>query len=455
MLNLHESPIDSTLVFSTPFDDSVLIDEKLSKSRRAAENWRPSSIHERFQLLERIYAAIENNRSQINQMVHQETGKPYEVADMETSAALELLQVVCGSRWGSQGHLLSSSVNGRKIYLERVPYGVTVLITAFNTPMPNFAWKVFPSLMAGNSVLLKPSPYTFQTAKLFERILWESGVPQDLFQVVYADNIGTLRLCRGDIDLFSFTGSTEVGTKLSKELSRPVKTILELGGVNAFIVERDADIESAVSSAISSAFSNSGQRCAAGSRLLVHKDIAAPFVEMISVELAKKSYGTSTSTDFGSMISRIAVERFENYLSQCKIIGATVIRLGKAESPSASSAQPAIVLNLKSESNEANCELFSPVMRIFEFENSESAVQIANGTKFGLTSAVWTQDLNRARWYFDRLSVGLVNINGPTHGAEPIIPFGGTKYSGNGSKDAGLTAVDEYSDHKVLTYFYR
>jgi acyl-CoA reductase-like NAD-dependent aldehyde dehydrogenase len=232
------------------------------------------------------------------------------------------------------------------------------------------------------------------------------------------------------------------------------KTVIELGGSNPLVCFADAKISHAAATAKDSAYSNAGQRCASASRVIVENSVQSLFLDEVRKSCSGLLVGASADAQIGTLIDTVSASAFEDYLRECEESGATVERLGTASDPSEATVLPALVTGLDSASELGKKEVFGPVMRVFGFETEAEAIQIANDTEFGLTAAVWSSDLVKAERVVSQIQAGVININGPTHGAEINFPFGGVKNSGNGSRDAGVEAVAAYSDVQVVSTFF-
>jgi len=272
--------------------------------------------------------------------------------------------------------------------------------------------------------------------------------------ILQGDAITGQLLTKGNVDIISFTGSSKSGKEIARDTGDQLKkTILELGGANPFIVFADANLSLAASDAVQSAFSNSGQRCASGSRMLVQELVYNEFLQKFRKSAKNLLVGTEKECDIGTLISPTAAVEFEQYLKACQAAGATVERLGELRGISKSTVLPAIILGLHSTHPLAQLEIFGPATRFFSFTSEASAIGMANCTPLALTAAVWTKDSDVAYRVSILVNSGVLNINGPTHGSEPNMPFGGFGDSGNGTREAGIESLDYYSDLKVISTF--
>jgi aldehyde dehydrogenase (NAD+) len=312
--------------------------------------------------------------------------------------------------------------------------------------------------MAGNSVILKPSPTTALSANLFAEVLWDCGVPQDAFQVIHGEGEIAAAIIEGGVDLVSFTGSYATGVKVVEATARTLaKTIIELGGSNPFIVCADADLDKAAEVAVDSAFSNAGQRCSSASRVIIEDSVYSSFRELFVEKANRLSFGMSPEVDVSTLINPESVAAFEGFLGNVEEAGGSILRLGTAVSEQREGgcvAQPALIEGLGIAHELASEEFFGPATRFFSFTSDDEAAAAANSTEYGLTAAVWSRDIPRAERIVRALEAGVISINGPTHGAEINMPFGGVKNSGNGSRDAGVYSIDQYSDTRVVSTFF-
>jgi alpha-ketoglutaric semialdehyde dehydrogenase len=450
------SPLDDKPLGNFKIGREFEISLAVENSKAAFYGWSNTTFVQRGLILRNACNLLLERSDEICSVVREETGKSLDLARGELEAAVEFGYLMAAHGRLPIGKVLPSSVTGKEVKVTRNPIGVCGLIVSFNTPLPNYAWKIFPSLISGNTAILKPSPFTPYSSWLFAKTLQDAGLPQGVLQVIQGDAQTGQILTKSDIDLVSFTGSNQAGVTLANETSKKtIKTILELGGSNPFIVLEDANIDLAVDFAIQSSFSNAGQRCAAGSRILLHEKVAENFIKVLKLKMKSFSYGTSQTCKIGPLISSDAAKRINRFLEECVEAGAEIHELGFVDGISNSVVAPRIITNLDSDSDLAKQEIFGPVARVVTFSNDDEAIYLANSTPYALTAAIWTESYSRANQLANRVSAGLVNINGPTHGAEPNMPFGGFGASGNGTREAGIECLDYYSDLKIVANFIR
>jgi len=452
------SPLDGSEVVTVPVTLPSDVPAVVASARKAFESWSVTTLESRGRIIRTVAQILESRSEELAKIVRQETGKPLGASLGEIGGAGEMGYLVSSQGRHEMGSLLPSAIPGRQVRVQRMPLGVAALIVTYNAPFPNYAWKAFPALMAGNAAILKPSPATPLSAMVFGEILQEAGVPEGVFQVVHGSGETAAALIDAGVELVSFTGSYPTGQKVVEASARNLaKTVIELGGANPLIVCDDANLSAAVDVVIDSAFSNAGQRCSSASRVIVQDGVYDAFVARLMTAAESMTWGTEPDVLVSTLVDSQSVEAFESYLAQAQSVGATVDRVGAlkgAPAPEACLAQPAIIQGLAIDSESGMAEFFGPATRLFRFSRDEDAIRMANTSEFGLTAAVWSSDIARAERIVEQLEAGVININGPTHGAEINMPFGGVKHSGNGSRDAGIHSIDQYSDIKVVSTFF-
>lgn len=395
--------------------------------------------------------AVESKRDLINRQVIKETGKSLALANSEFDAAISFARQTAYACFSAVGTTINSGVDSKYVSVDRVPLGPAVLISSYNTPLPNLFWKLAPSYLAGNLSLVCPSPYVSGSAAMVLENLFEGGVARD--QISLTD--GAISSSEAAVKspftkLISFTGSNRVGQIISRDsATNHPRLILELGGTNPLIVLSSADLSAAAEAAAISAFSNGGQRCAAGSIVLVQDSVYEEFSKMLRERLSSIDFARSISeinTPLISAESRLAHQGFVDR----EIAGGAKADLLEGLGSSTSS-QPVVMSGFKNPLEACSTEVFSPIMRIVRFDQALDALNFANSLPLRLTSAVWTDRNSNLNLFRERLDFGLINFNGPTFGAEPNFPFGGMGSSGNGSRDAGFNALESYSQSMIWT----
>jgi alpha-ketoglutaric semialdehyde dehydrogenase len=433
------------------------VDAAVSAAAEAQPVWAARTVTERGAILRRVAQLLERDRDAVAEIVSAETGKSPKDARGETDGAAELGYFIAGEGRRFYGKTMPSAVPNRQAMTIRQPLGVAGLIIAANTPIANVAWKVFPALLCGNAAVLKASEDTPQTALAFARLADEAGLPSGVLNVVhgFGEEAGQPLVEDPRVAVVSFTGSTAVGRMIARVAGeRLAKVCLELGGKNPLVVCEDADLERAAEAAALSAFSNAGQRCAAGSRLVVFAAVYDRFRELLLERTAAQRVGPGDEHDFGPVINERQLESMLAAVERAREAGATVIAGGeRLTGPGHDGGfymAPTIVEGVGS-GDEISCtELFGPITTLHRVAGFEEAVETANASPYGLTAAIWTQSIHRAQEFVRLVVAGGVQVNGPTYGFEPHVPFGGEKDSGTGWREPGTEALDVYSDWKTV-----
>jgi aldehyde dehydrogenase (NAD+) len=333
----------------------------------------------------------------------------------------------------------------RTVLTLRQPLGVAGLIMSFNTPLPNFAWKAFPAVFCGNAAVVKPSEHTPASASLFGELALEAGLPDGVLNVVQGTGpeAGAPLVEHEDVDLVSFTGSAATGRWINETAGRRLaKVCLELGGKNALVVCDDANVDNAVRWAIASAFSNAGQRCASASRVVVFDSLYDAFRERLVAE--------ARGLPAEPVISEASLERMLAAVGQAVSDGATVLTGGERLDRAGWHLAPTVLEGVAPEAEISCTELFGPVTILYRVRGLEEAIALVNDSPYGLTSSIHTASVHRAMRFAEKVQAGVVVVNGGTHGSEPHMGFGGVKQSGTGWREAGVEALDVYSDWKTV-----
>jgi aldehyde dehydrogenase (NAD+) len=451
LINGREAPAASGATFEKlrPTDGSFLcavarsgaedVGAAVAAACAAQPEWAARTPVERGQLLRELAFALQARREEAAHLVVEETGKAEQLALGEVDAAVEMAFFVAGEGRRLYGRTTTSSMPNRTVMATRRPVGVAALIVSFNTPLPNYAWKAFPAVFCGNAAVLKPSEHTPTSAAFFGRLCQEF-LPPGVLNVVHGigGEVGPPLVEHDDVDLVSFTGSAETGRWINERAARRLaKVVLELGGKNALVVCDDADLDRAVAWALASAFSNAGQRCAAASRLVVFDDVYDEFRERL-VEGAR-------TCEAGPLISEESLQRIRTALDGADVVagGARVDRAGWW-------LEPTIVEDVSADAELSCRELFGPVTILYRVGDLAEAIALVNDSPYGLTSAIHTASLHRALRFAEEVDAGVVVVNGGTHGSEPHMGFGGVKQSGTGWREAGVEALDVYTEWKYV-----
>ena len=438
-------PADGTLLCLAARSDADDVDSAVLAARQAQPGWAERTPVERGDLMREVALALRERREELSAVVVEETGKSMALALGETDAAVEMGFFIAGEGRRSYGRTMPANVANRTVLTVRRPVGVAGLIASFNTPLPNLAWKVFPALFCGNTAVFKPSEHAPASAHLFAIVCCEAGLPPGVLNVVQGLGIeaGVALVKHPDVDLVSFTGSAATGRWVAEAAGRRLaKVCLELGGKNALVVCDDADLDDAVRWTIASAFSNAGQRCAAGSRVVVFDAVYEEFRDRLAV--AAHELGPEL------VVSAESRDRILAAISGAVADGATVVAGGTSGPGAGYEIAPTVLENVQTSADISSTELFGPVTVLHRVAGLAEAIDLVNDTPYGLTAAIHTASLHRAMRFAEQAEVGVVVVNGGTHGSEPHMGFGGVKQSGNGWKEAGMEALEVYSDVRYV-----
>jgi acyl-CoA reductase-like NAD-dependent aldehyde dehydrogenase len=426
-------------------------------ARRSQPGWAALTVVKRGDILRQIALLMRERREAIASLVARETGKSKKDALGETDAAIEMGFFVAGEGRRFYGQTTTSAVPNKSAMVVRQPLGVAGLIIAANTPIANVAWKAFPALLCGNAAILKAAEDTPLSAWAFGVLAREAGVPDGVYTTLHGlgPEAGAPLVEHPDVAVISFTGSCEVGRWIAETAGRRLaKTCLELGGKNPLIVCDDADLKNAVTWAIGSAFSNAGQRCAAGSRLIVFDAVYDRFKSMLLEATGRLKVGTGDADDYGPVINEEQMRSMLAAVERARAAGASVIsgghRLTGGGYGEGFFVAPTILEHVGANDEISRSELFGPITCLYRVSGFDEAIALANDSPFGLTASIHTQNVNRAMTFLGRIQAGVAVVNGGTYGSEPHMPFGGLRQSGNGWREAGTQALDVYSDLKTI-----
>lgn len=447
------SPHDGTRIGRLARSAGADVEAAVAAARAAQAGWAATPGVRRGEILHAVANLIEAGREELAALVALEAGKRKADALGEVGAAVQCARFFAGEGQRLYGRTTTSGTADRWAMTVRKPCGVAALITAANTPAPNFAWKVFPALICGNGVVLKPAEDTPASAWFMARACEQAGLPKGVLNVVHGlgAEVGPALTGHAGVDVISFTGSTRVGREIAESAGRSLtKVSLELGGKNALIVCDDADLDNAAHWARLAAFSNAGQRCAAGSRILVFDAVYDEFAAKLVAATRALKLGVSEDCDLGPVINRRQLDNMAGAVARAVAAGARVLAGGAPATEAGLEAgcymQPTLLEGLKPEDEASDCELFGPIAALYRVAGFEEAIALANRSSYGLTAAIHTRDVDRALLFADRIQAGVAVVNAGTHGSEAHMPFGGVKASGNGTREPGTEALDVYSE---------
>jgi aldehyde dehydrogenase (NAD+) len=439
------------------------VDEAVRAAKKAFAGWRLVPAPKRGEILYRVGELLRQRKEEIAGIMTREMGKILKETRGDVQEGIDTAFYVAGEGRRLFGETTPSELPNKFAMSVRTPVGVCALITPWNFPMAIPTWKLFPALLCGNAVVLKPAEDTPHTAvKLFE-ILAEAGLPSGVVNLVHGrgEEVGAALVRHRDVQLVSFTGSAAVGREIASVCGQNLKRVsLELGGKNAQIVMEDADLNLALEGALWGAFGTTGQRCTATSRLILHRDIKQKLTDMLvaSAEKIKIGEGLDESVDMGPLINAPAREKVHRYVQIGKEEGARLLAGGSIYEEGkwidGYFYRPTIFDQVSPSMRIAQEEIFGPVLSIIEVKSFEEAIEVLNGTTYGLSSSIYTRNVERAFRAMRDIEAGITYINGPTIGAEVHLPFGGVKDTGNGHREAGTTVYDIFSEWKSIYVDY-
>ena len=434
---------------------SADVDCAIAAAHAAQPAWADTPPVRRGEILRAVAAAMEARRDDLAGVVALETGKSFKDALGETGGAIALAHFYAGEGQRLYGRTTTSGTRNRQAMTVREPMGVAGLIVAANTPIANVAWKLFPALICGNAAVLKAAEDTPATAWLMHQIAKNAGLPDGLFNVVqgFGKEAGAPLVASDRVAVVSFTGSSAVGREVAAVAGRRLAKIsLELGGKNPLVVCDDADLENAATWVLLSAFSNAGQRCASGTRVIVFEAIYERFRDLLVGRASRLRVGPGDTDDFGPVINEEQLNNMLAALDRARAGGARVLtggtRLTDAAHRGGFYLGPTLVENIAAADDLSTVELFGPIACLYRVKGFDEALTLANDSPYGLTACIHTRNVHRAMLFTRKVSAGVAVVNGGTFGSEPHMPFGGVKQSGNGSREPGTEALDLYSNLK-------
>ena len=412
--------------------------------------------HDRYRILHRAAALIAGRTEEISDLISAECGICKKDSLYEVGRACDVFVFAGNAALADDGQIFSCDLSPhgkqRKVYTMREPLlGVIAAITPFNHPLNQVAHKVAPAIATNNRMVLKPTEKTPLTALLLADLLYEAGLPPEMFSVVTGDprEIADEMLTNADVDLITFTGGVGVGKYIAAKAVYK-RQVLELGGNDPLIVLEDADLDEASTLAAAGSYRNSGQRCTAIKRMLVHEAVAERFVELLVAKTKAWTYGDpmDTRVDMGTVIDEAAAMSFEQKVNEAVALGATLlhgnVRRGALYAPT-------VVDRVRPEMPLVKYETFGPISPVIRFKDVDEAIRIANGTAYGLSSAVCTNRLDYVTKLVAELNVGTVNVREVPGYRLELTPFGGIKDSGLGYKEGVQEAMKSFTNTKTYS----
>jgi len=439
------------------------VDAAVDAASRAFAKWRLVPAPRRAEIVYRAAEMLFERKEDYSRDMTREMGKVLKETRGDVQEAVDTAYYMAGEGRRLFGPTTPSELPNKFAMAVRNPIGVCGMIAPWNFPMAIPSWKLLPAIVCGNTCVIKPAQDTPLSTFNLVRVLVDAGLPKGVINIVtgFGPDAGAPLLEHPDVRAISFTGSSAVGRTVGTTAAKSFKHCsLELGGKNPMIVLDDANLDLAIEGGLWGAFGTTGQRCTATSRIIVQKDVYGEFVDRY-VERAKKlkvGNGLDETIDMGPAVNERQLLSDLNYVEVGKSEGAKIKcggnRLDSGDYKYGWFMEPTVFTDVDPKMRIAQEEIFGPVVSIIPCENLEDAIEIANGIEYGLSSALYTKNVNKAFSAMRDLHAGITYINAPTIGAEVHLPFGGVKATGNGHREGGIGAIDFYSEWKAVYVDY-
>ncbi len=431
----------------------------IDAARLAYERWRLVPAPRRAELLFRAAQLVADRKESLARDMTREMGKVLDETRGDVQEAIDMTFFMAGEGRRQYGQTVPSELRDKFAMSIRQPVGVAAIITPWNFPMAIPSWKIVPALVCGNTVVFKPATLTPLSALNFVRILEEAGIPRGVVNLVTGGGgeVGNALLVSDTVRVVSFTGSTDVGRTVSEKAGPSFKKVhLEMGGKNVIMIMDDADLELAVEGCLWGGFGTTGQRCTAASRVVVHEKVYETFLEQFvaRAKALRVGDGLDPKTQMGPLVSDGQLQTVIEYVDIGLKEGAKLACGGHAMTAGPYTKgffhEPTIFADVAPSMRIAQEEIFGPVVSVIPCRSFDEAVAIGNGVQYGLSASIYTRDMNRAFSAMRDMYTGIFYVNAPTIGAEVHLPFGGTKATGNGHREAGTAALDVFSEWKSV-----
>jgi aldehyde dehydrogenase (NAD+) len=455
----NRNPADrDDLVGMFPRSGASDVQRAVESARRGFSIWRATPAPARGDVLRVVGDLMAARKEEIADAMTREMGKPLTETRGDVQEGIDTAYYAASEGRRLFGHTVPSELRNKWAMSYRRPIGIAGLICPFNFPMAIPTWKMFPALVCGNSVIFKPAEDVPHTGTILVEILLEAGLPPEVIQLVHGtgEDAGSAIVEHPDVPLISFTGSTETGRIVGETCGRMHKRLsLEMGGKNAQIVMDDADLDLALEGALWGAFGTTGQRCTATSRLILQKGIHDRFLGMLvdKAKALKLGDGRKQGSDVGPLINEGSLAKVERYIDIGQEDGADLLCGGRRGDGKALSNgyffEPTIFARVEPGMRLEQEEIFGPVLSVIRVSTADEAFTVNNDVRYGLSSSIYTSNVNVAFRALNELDNGITYVNAPTIGAEAHLPFGGVKQTGNGHREGGWQVYEFYSETKV------
>ena len=450
------NPFDGKIISVVSSADSNNINDSIKFAHLAFQKWSKTSAKVRSDILKKLFIITKENKDILSEIITLESGKPLEESKVEVEYGASFIEWAAEQALRSEGKLLESPENNKKMFYIKRPVGVVAAITPWNFPLAMVTRKVSAALAAGCSVILKPSELTPLTALKFGELAIKAGLPKGVFNIINGKPklIGELLSKNSLVKKITFTGSTEVGKLLMKDSSSTVKNIsLELGGNAPFIVFSDTNIDKAIEGFIAAKFRNAGQTCISANRLFVEEKVFDKFMKKLVIRFKKLKVGDGLKkNDVGPLISMDAVKKIKNHIDDALLRGAKILVGGKKSRIGKLFFEPTIVINVNTKMKIFTKENFGPIIPVIKFNNDEDLIRLANDTNYGLAAYFYTKKTSRIWKIIENLEYGMIGINSGKISTY-LNPFGGFKESGVG-REGSIQCLEPFLETKFVSWSY-
>ncbi|MCK4328672.1 aldehyde dehydrogenase family protein [candidate division WOR-3 bacterium] len=432
-------------------------------AKEALPKWKALPFPTRGDIMKRFGDLLTAHKEELAAIETREMGKVLKETRGDVQEGIDTAYYAFGEARRFFGHTVPSELQNKLCLTFRRPIGIAGLISPWNFPVAIPCWKLVPALLSGNTVVFKPSREAPLSATKVVELLLEAGVPEGVVNLVHGSGsiVGEAILSHPDIGVVSFTGSVETGRRIAEVCGKTLKRVsLELGGKNGQIVLADANLELAVEGVLWGAFGTTGQRCTATSRLIVEESIYDRLLSTLEerVKNIKIGNGLNEEIQMGPLVSEKQLAKVKEYIKIGKNEGATLVCGGEqyteGECAKGYFFKPTIFSDVTPDMRIAKEEIFGPVLSVIRVKNLDEAIKVINGVSYGLSSSIYTQDINKALKARERIEAGITYINGPTIGAECHLPFGGLKDTGNGHREGGWTVYEIFTEIQTVYIDY-
>lgn len=457
------NPATGESIIKVPLSSQEDVDQAVKAAKAAQKEWALVPAPMRAEVLFEVGRIMKEKKEHLSKLLTMENGKVLEEARGEVQEGIDMAYYMAGEGRRLFGQTTNAELKDKFAMSVRAPIGVVGLITPWNFPIAIATWKSFPAIVAGNAVVWKPATETPLMANELMKIFIEAGLPKGVLNVVFGSGgtVGDALVNHKDIRVISFTGSNDTGRRIAAKCGEQLKKVsLEMGGKNAVTVMDDADLELAAEGIVWSAFGTSGQRCTACSRVIVHEAVKEDLEQLILKKIKELKIGNGLHNDVkvGPIINKAGLEKIKSYIKIGKDEGAKLIAGGNELTGDEYAAglyfEPTVFTDATIDMRISQEEIFGPVVSLIPVESFEEAIEVNNSVEYGLSSSIFTRDVNKVFKAQRDLDTGIVYVNAGTTGAEIHLPFGGTKGTGNGHRDSGVQALDVFTEWKAVYVDY-